>query len=265
MKSILPKISNLKLTPRFWVFCALIVTTLACATNAPVARVSNARPTRTPLPTFTNTPLPPTATPLPTSTDTPIPTNTPDIPPTPTFTDTPLPPTDTPVPTNTPLPPTLPPPPPPTATPVPPTPTPVPVANSPVQQPTVVVNTPIPVSPAGRYKPVQIEKKANCAHIGVLGAVRLGPDDDDDPVANVTIEVTGDTDGYRGPYYGTTASDGKYTIVIGEFKQVKDLEFKAEVYGADTDNEPEWSVSDNCHDDNSVQIVEIDWVYDEDD
>lgn len=131
----------------------------------------------------------------------------------------------------------------------------------------MAVNTPIPVSPAGRYKPVQIEKKANCAHIGVLGAVRLGPDDDDDPVANVTIEVTGDTDGYRGPYYGTTASDGKYTIVIGEYGRVGKVKFRAEAFGPNvhTSDEPGWETTENCHDNNAVQIVEIDWVYDEDD
>lgn len=103
--------------------------------------------------------------------------------------------------------------------------------------------------------------------MGVTGAVRVGPDDDDDPVVNVTIQVTGDKDGYRGPFYGTTGSDGKYGIVFGEFGKVGEVKFRAEAFGPNvhTSDEPEWETTENCHEDDAVQIVEIDWVWDEDD
>lgn len=101
--------------------------------------------------------------------------------------------------------------------------------------------------------------------MGVIGIVKVGPDDDDDPVANVTIQVTGDEDGYRGPFYGTTASNGKYTIVIGEYGKVGRVKFKAEVFGsgADTKDEPEWTTTESCHNNDSVQVVEIKWDYDD--
>lgn len=250
-----------------WFTCLLAGIILACGPNAPLAQRATARPTRTPLPTFTSTPIPPTSPPLPSPTHTPIeavalanvseptatetaipPTNTP-VPPT----ATPIPPPPTPVPQPTPVPP------PPTPVP-PPTATPAPVAISPLATPT---NTGVPSSPPGKYKPYSVEGKANCAHIGVQGVVRDGDDGDDDPIANVTIQVTGDEDGFRGPYYGTTASDGFYGIVIGEFGKVPDrVEFRAEVYGNDvkTDNRPTWKTTQDCHGDNAVQIMEIEWA-----
>jgi len=93
----------------------------------------------------------------------------------------------------------------------------------------------------------------------------VGPDDDDDPIPNVTIIVTGDEANYAGPYYGTSDAEGVYAIVIGEYGKVGEVEFRAEVYGADTDNEPEWETTESCHEDDSIQIMRIDWIRDDDD
>ena len=112
-----------------------------------------------------------------------------------------------------------------------------------------------------------MEAEANCAHVGVRGAVRVGPDDDDDPIANVTIRVTGEDD-YTGPFFGTSGADGKYAIVIGEYGHVdEDIEFRAEVFGpgVDTSDEPEWETTEDCHSDDAVQIMNIDWARDDDD
>lgn len=254
-----------------WVWLPFLMLLLACATNTPVAQLATARPTRTPLPTFTPTPLPPTATAVPTETDTPISTDTP--PPTNTLlpTNTPPPeatatpiPTDTPIPTNTPVPP----PPPPTAVPPTATPLPAPTPVSPVATPTPAA-TAVPLSPPGNYQPTEIENEANCAHVGIKGIVRDGSDEDDDPVPGVTIKVEGDEDGFWGPYYSTTNSDGEYAIVIAEFGTVPErVEFKAEIYGGDnvdTDDEPKWSVKEDCHASNANQVLNIDWKYEEDD
>jgi hypothetical protein len=244
-----------------------IIITMACATNTPVARLATARPTRTPLPTFTNTPIPPSATPKPTDTpaptpsDTPLPTDTAIMP-----TDTPVP-TDTPLPTETAVPPTntpVPPPtqPPPTNTPVPPTPVPAPAPVSPVETPTPAVTT-VAKSPPGRYEPRKVDGEANCAHIGVKGIVRDGDDDDSDPpMGGVTIQITGDEDGYRGPWYATTGPDGKYGLAIAEFGTIpNNVEFTAEVWGdgVDNNNEPTWNVQDDCHGNDANQVMEIDW------
>lgn len=100
----------------------------------------------------------------------------------------------------------------------------------------------------------------------MAGAVRVGPDDDDDPIANVTIQVTGE-DNYAGPFYGTSDSDGLYAIVIGEYGKVGEIKFRAEAFGAgvDTSNEPEWETTDDCHSDDSIQVMKIDWMKDNDD
>jgi hypothetical protein len=133
------------------------------------------------------------------------------------------------------------------------------VANSPLATPTW---TPVPGSPPGKYKPRNEKGEPNCAHVGVYGTVRDGNDDDDDPIANVTIQVTGDKDGYRGPYYGTTGSDGKYSIVVDQFGKVGRVEFRAEVFGPDvkTDNRPKWKTTENCRLNDSLQIMRIDWA-----
>lgn len=254
------------MSPRYqkhlqWVFSILLFTSLACATNTPVAMRATLRPTRTKPPTFTLTPVPPTITPVPTDTATPLYTETPTSAPTPVNTDTPVS-TDTPAPTDTPLPtntfvpqPTAVP-----ATDTPePTVAPAPEANSPLATPT---NTAVPGSPPGKYRPKRVEKEANCAHYGVAGVVRDGDDDDDPLMPNVTIQVTGDEDGFRGPYRATTNSNGEYGLVIGELGTVPErVEFRAEIFGPDvnTDNRPEWSISDDCHEDNALQVLRVDW------
>jgi hypothetical protein len=126
-------------------------------------------------------------------------------------------------------------------------------------------NTAVAGSPSGTYKPHLVKGEPNCAHVGVTGVVRDGDEEDDDPIPNVTIQVTGDEDGFRGPYYATTGSDGSYGLVIGEFGKVPErVEFKAEVYGPDveTDDSPEWKTTDDCHADDAVQVMRIDWAKD---
>jgi hypothetical protein len=134
------------------------------------------------------------------------------------------------------------------------------VPVSPLATPT---NTAVPGSPPGEYKPHRVEGESNCAHVGVAGIVRDGDEDDDAPVPNVTILVSGDEDGFRGPYYATTGKDGTYGLVIGEFGKVPTrVEFRAEVYGPDvkTENRPEWQTTNDCHSDNAVQVMRIDWA-----
>ncbi len=173
----MPKSFNASI--KYWATAGLlIIATLACATNTPVAQRSGPRPTRTPLPTFTSTPLPPTATPIPSETPTPPVTDTP-LP-----TETPIP-TDTPLPTDTAIPPTNTPGSttaapayrrPATDTPVPPpTDTPVPAPVSPVETPTF---TPVPGSPDGEYEPREIKRKKNCDNLAVIGNVRNGGSSD---------------------------------------------------------------------------------------
>lgn len=243
---------------RRWLISGILaLTTLACVTNTPVAQVATPRPTRTPLPTFTQTPIPPTPLPTPTFTLTPIPTDTPTISP------TPLPPTNTPPPTDTPAPtqpppppPTQPPPPPPTNTPVP-APTPVPANISPVATPT---NTAEPGTPPGRYEVEKEDGENNCGNVGVKGKVT--EKGNDNPVQWVTIEVTGE-DEFKGPYIGKTGSDGKYTILIGPVNDdINGIEFKVKVVGAGAESEDtvKWEASDDCEGDEDIQVMEIDWV-----
>ena len=240
--------------------------TLACASNTPVASIATARPTRTPLPTFTLTPLPPTPTPRPSDTntpivtDTPIPTDTPVATPTPVPTETPVP---TGTPTNTPVPPTKPPP-----TPVPPTNTPVPaptpVAQSPLATPT---SPPEPGTPPGQYEIRNIETERNCAHVAVIGRV-VDRDDKDKGIQWVTIEVTGDDNPYKGPYYGKSNDRGDYTVLIGELKSdIDEVEFEAKVVGGanvESEDDHEWTFGDDCHDDDQFQVVEINWTWEPD-
>ncbi len=205
------------------------------------------------------TPIPPSPTPVPTNTITPTPTETPVATNTPMPTDTPLPATDTPMPTDTPVPPTAPPPTsaPPTNTPAP-TPTPDSAGTSPLPTPT---NTPEPDTPPGRYEVDDEEGKQNCAHVGVTG--RVFDRDSDDPVPYVTIQVTGDTDEYKGPYIGKTDQDGNYTILISELNDsIDDVEFTVEVIGGsgvESKDKLEWRAGDNCKDDDDIQIMEIRW------
>ncbi len=40
-----------------------------------------------------------------------------------------------------------------------------------------------------------------------------------------------------------------------------EIEFKAEIFGdgVDTQGEPEWETDDDCHKNNAVQIMKINW------
>lgn len=269
MHLILPVIFNMSLhqlistyigpQQRRWLIPGLLLlTTLACVTNTPMAQIATPRPTRTPLPTFTMTPIPPTPMPTPTFTMTPIPTDTPTITPTPVPPTNTPPPTDTPVPTQPPPPPpTQPPPPPPTNTPVPaPAPAPAPANTSPVATPT---NTAEPGTPPGRYEVEKEDGENNCGNVGVKGKVT--EKGSDTPVPWVTIEVTGE-DEFKGPYIGKTGSDGKYSILIGPVNDdINGIEFKVKVVGAGAESEDtvEWEASDECEGD-GIQIMEVEWV-----
>lgn len=84
--------------------------------------------------------------------------------------------------------------------------------------------------------------------------------DTDNPVQYVTIEVRGDDDKYKGPYIGRTDQEGKYGIFIGGLEDdVDGVEFEAKVVGAGVESEdsPNWTVSDDC--DDGIQIYEINW------
>lgn len=244
----------------------LIAATLACATNTPVASVATARPTRTPLPTFTRTPIPPTPMPRPTDTNTPVFTDTPL--PTPVPTDTPLP-ADTPVPTdtptNTPVPPTntpvpAPAAPPPTNTPAPTPPPAVAQPQSPVTTPTA---TPQPATPGGRYEIRNTEGSTNCGNVAAVG--RVVDKGNDSPVQYVTLEVKGDKNPYKGPFYGTTNDRGDYTVLIGGLQDdIDGVEFKIQVQesaGVDSEDDYEWTVSSDCHEDDAVQVMEVNWYW----
>ncbi|MEM7343673.1 MAG: hypothetical protein AAF485_05485, partial [Chloroflexota bacterium] len=238
--------------------------TLACLTNTSSAGVPSARPTRTPLPTFTTTALPPTKTLVPTATPvllvaaTTTPTETPEA------TETPIP-TETvePTETATPVPDD-------TATPVPPTAAPptatatnTAVANSPVSAPVATsplptpTNTPDPGSPPGRYEAVKEKKQNNCFDVGVTGFV--GDKGSGAPIEGVTIEVTG----HNGPYRGTTDAQGRYNIFIGSLDDVGKKDFRAIVFGDPatviSEDDPTWTTSTDCNDSNGIQVMEIDW------
>lgn len=247
------KNSRQRLAVRRWLIIAFLWLgpMLACVSNTPVAHMPTPPPTRTPWPTFTPSPIPPTPTPVPTSTITPTPTNT-SIP-----TDTPTA-TDTPLPTDTPVPPT-PTPAPATNTPVPPdTPTPTPVVESVVATPTP---TPEPDTPPGRYEEDGIDSEQNCAHVGVYGKVYTKSGKN--PIQYVVVMVTGAKDPYKGPYFAKTDKDGKYTILIGELNEDFDgVEFEAKIVGGagvESLDTPDWEVSDNCKDDNAIQVMKINW------
>jgi hypothetical protein len=74
--------------------------------------------------------------------------------------------------------------------------------------------------------------------------------------------VKGKEDKYKGPYVGKTDKDGKYGILIGALDSDLDgVEFEAKVVGAGVESEdsPDWEVSDNCDDEDGIQIYEINW------
>ena len=257
------------------VWSLLIGTTLACLTNQSLSQIPTPRPTRTPIPTFTVTPIPPTATPVPDVTNTPtalpevetpepvaeenlLPTDTP----VPEDTATPFP-TDTPPPT--PVPPTPTPPPP---TPVPPTPTPEFVNNSPIPTP-VPTNTPGPGTPAGQYEAFERSTRPDCTNffIAVEGKV-YERDHKDRPVQWVQIEVTGvddddDESTYHGREVGVSDAEGRYGIFLGKLDEVGGKEFKVKVIGGPnvvSEDTVEWRASKDCKDDGDINIKVIDWA-----
>lgn len=239
----------------------LVLITLACATNTPVAQVPTPHPTNTSLPTFTMTPLPSTATPVPSETLTPIPSETPVVTETPTPTDTPLPATETPVPTDTPVPPPTntprPAPPPPTNTPVP---TAIPASSvntSPIAAPT---NTPQPDTPPGRYEALEIEGEKNCFDMGVRG--RVTEKGSDRPVQFATIRVEGEDD-FKGPFFGKSDEKGDYGIYIGPIDDVGKMDFTAEVVGDGVKSEDavDWTTDKDCHKDGAIQVMKINWAW----
>jgi hypothetical protein len=134
------------------------------------------------------------------------------------------------------------------------------VAQSPLATPT---STPEPGTPPGKYELRGTEFDQNCAHIAVTG--RVVTKGGDDGVQWVTIEVTGDDDPYKGPFYGKSDSRGDYTVLIGELKEdVDGVEFEAKIVGGagvEPEDDFEWTVDSDCHDENTVQVVEIDWFW----
>ncbi len=97
--------------------------------------------------------------------------------------------------------------------------------------------------------------------MGVYGVVRDGDDDNDPIIPNVTIQVTGDDDPYKGPYYATTDSDGFYGIVFGEFGEVGRVKFTAKVYGNNVSSEERvWETDKDCHDEDNIQVMKINWA-----
>jgi len=242
------------------VLLLIVLATLACVTNTPIAKAPTPRPTRTAMPTFTLTPLPPTATPVPTTTDTPIPTKTL----TPTATE---PPTNTPIPTDTPLPTTAP-----TDTPLPtrppqsaarpPTAPPMPTATA-----AVVINSPLPTpAPAdpgtakGSYEAGSETGTQNCESISITGKVTEA--DGNTPIQFVVIEVKGDKDKYKGPYLGKSDAQGQYVVSVGPLHEVGSVLFEAKISGGAgvSSKTVRWNTSKDCHEDGAIQTMTINWL-----
>jgi hypothetical protein len=147
----------------------------------------------------------------------------------------------------------------------------VPPTNTPVPAPTPVVQSPLatptsppePGTPPGRYEIRNVDTDQNCAHVAVIG--RVVDKGNDKGIQWVTIEVTGDDDPYKGPFYGKSNERGDYTVLIGELKNnVDETEFEAKVVGGGnvvSEDDHEWIFTDDCHDDDGVQIVEINWFW----
>jgi hypothetical protein len=122
-------------------------------------------------------------------------------------------------------------------------------------------NTPHPDTPPGRYEVRYLQQKNDCANIGVYGRVR--EKGSDRPVQFATIEVKGDDSDFKGPYIGKTNHEGRYDIFISgiENEDVNGVNFEAKVVGAGVESEdsPDWLVSTDCHDEDAIQVYEIDW------
>jgi hypothetical protein len=120
-------------------------------------------------------------------------------------------------------------------------------------------NPPDPDTPAGAYELELKESQNNCAHAAVIGRVynRNG----ETPVQYVTVEVTGDEDAFKGPYTAKSDKDGYYTVLIGALtEEIDGVEFKAKIIGPNVETESyKWEVSDDCHDEDGIQIMELEW------
>jgi hypothetical protein len=84
----------------------------------------------------------------------------------------------------------------------------------------------------------------------------------DRPVQFAAIEVKSDDNDYKGPYTDQTNSDGRYDIFISGLKDdIDGVTFKAKVVGAGVESEDtvEWEVSTDCHDEDAIQVLEINW------
>lgn len=223
----------------------VLIVSLSCGWGPKEARVPRPEPTRVPQPTFTPTPLPPTATQVPTDTpvppaNTPVPPNTPP----PTFT-----PTAAPLPTDAPIPPT--------STPVPPTATLVPPTPAPI--PPTATNVPVATSnPVARYKLGTWWKENHCYDLGVYGIIF---DAQDNPLMGITVEVVGDDETFT----ATSDEDGDYDIHIGS---LPDHPNGATWYIQLKENDQivsqriEWETSQDCEDEDDIQILYLEWKRD---
>jgi hypothetical protein len=84
----------------------------------------------------------------------------------------------------------------------------------------------------------------------------------DRPVQFATIEVKSDDNDYKGPYIGQTNSDGRYDIFISGLEDdIDGVEFEAKVVGAgvETEDGVKWEVSTDCHEEDAIQVYEINW------
>jgi hypothetical protein len=85
------------------------------------------------------------------------------------------------------------------------------------------------------------------------------------PVQNVTLEVKGDKNPYKGPFFGRTNEKGDYTVLIGELKNdVNGVEFEIKVQessGVVSEDKHKWKVSSDCHSDGVVQVMEVNWFW----
>jgi len=103
----------------------------------------------------------------------------------------------------------------------------------------------------------------NCAHVAVVG--RVVDKGNDKGIQWVTIEVKGDDDPYKGPFYAKSDERGDYTVLIGELKNnVDEVEFDTQVVGGGSvvsEDDYQWTFGDDCHNDDDFQVMEINWYW----
>jgi hypothetical protein len=137
----------------------------------------------------------------------------------------------------------------------------VPTPVSPISPVTTPTNTPEPGTPPGEYEEDDTDFDQDCANVGLIG--RVYEQNGEAPIEHVTVQVTGDEDPYRGPYTAKTNKDGEYTVFIsGLNEDINGVEFEAVIIGGpgvESLDEVDWEVSDDCEDDDAIQIFIIDW------